>query len=112
MKLHLNNRPNCMVVQACVVAPAGDGDGGGDGGDAPDSPAPLRDAEAENRGGNDGENRDRSGDQNRAGNDGENRDRSGDQTAPEMTVKTATEAATKPARVTVSASAASGIGAA
>jgi len=26
MKLHLNNRPNCMVVQACVVAPA-DGDG-------------------------------------------------------------------------------------
>ena len=42
-----------MVVQACVVAPAGDGGddgGGGDGGSAADSPAELRDAGAENRG--------------------------------------------------------------
>jgi len=31
MKLHLNNRPNCMVVQACVVAP-GDADAGVDAG--------------------------------------------------------------------------------
>ena len=72
-----------MVVQACVVAPAGDGDGGGDGGDgggAPDSPAPLRDAEAENRGRNTAETR--------GGNGGENHGRSGDENRGEIGDKT------------------------